>query len=138
MSAVDAGLAGEYAAIYAYGAAAVHLEGPVRETADALEAEHRERRDALLDYCGARGLDAGAAEPGYDLAPIADAEGAQALLLEVEERLTTVWRAGLASTEPDEREICLDMYTASAQALARLRQASGEPVADPWPGRPED
>lgn len=138
MSVVDTGLAGEYAAIYAYGTVTVHLEGQARETAEALESEHRERRDALLDYYDAQGWEAGAAEPGYDIERVADAEAAQTVLLEVEERLTTAWRAGVASTEPAEREICLNMYTASAESLARLRLATGQPVADPWPGRPED
>lgn len=137
MSVVDTGLAGEYAAIYAYMTVTVHLEGDARETAESLEVEHRERRDALLDLYDAEGWEAGAAEPGYDIEPVSDAEGAQAVLLDVEERLATAWRAGVASQEAAEREICLNMYTASAQSLARLRLAIGEAIADPWPGRPD-
>ncbi|WP_100445739.1 DUF4439 domain-containing protein [Glycomyces xiaoerkulensis] len=136
MSVVDTGLAGEYAAIYAYGAATVHLGGAARDLAEAVEAEHRDRRDALLDYYDAHGWEAFAAEPGYDLDPIEDAEGARELLLGIEERLATAWRAGIASDEPAEREICLNMFTDGAKVLARWRTVLGETAADPWPGRP--
>ena len=104
MTVVDTGLAGEYAAIYAYGAVAVHLSGAPRDLAEALEAEHRERRDALLDFYDEHGLEAVHAEAAYDIEPIGDAATAQALLLDVEERLTTTWRAGVASEDPAERE----------------------------------
>lgn len=137
MTAVDTGLAAEYAAIYAYGAAAVHLDGDPRALAEELEAEHRSRRDALLDYYDANGLEAPSAEPGYDIEPITDAEGAQRLLLAVEENVTSTWRAGLAPGPLGEREICLDRYTESAVSLARWRLAAGVAAADPWPGRPQ-
>lgn len=137
MTAVDTGLAAEYAAIYAYGAAAVHLDGDPRSRAEALEAEHRSRRDALLDFYDAHGLEAAPAAAGYDFEPITDAAGAQQLLLAVEEDVTATWRAGVAATEPNEREICLKMYADSAVSLARWRLAIGQSVADPWPGRPE-
>ncbi|GAB3222844.1 hypothetical protein GCM10027447_10000 [Glycomyces halotolerans] len=137
MSVVDAGLAGEYAAVYAYGTAAVHLAGTARDLAEAVEAEHRERRDALLDYYDAQGWEAAPAEPGYDIDPIDGAEAAQTLLIGIEERLTTTWRAGIASDEPAEREICLNMLVASAKVLARWRVVAGEKAADPWPGRPD-
>ncbi|MEU6859428.1 DUF4439 domain-containing protein [Glycomyces sp. NPDC046736] len=136
MTATDDGLAAEYAAIYAYGAATVHLDGDPRWVAESLEAEHRSRRDALLDYYDANGLDAPPALAGYDFEPLTDAEGAQQLLLEVEANVTTVWRAGLGS-EPEVRELCLDMYIDAAVALARWRIAIGSAAADPWPGRPE-
>jgi hypothetical protein len=137
MTAVDTGLAAEYAAIYAYGAAAVHLDGDPRSMAEALEAEHRSRRDALLDFYDEHGLEAAPAAPGYDFEPLVDAAGAQELLLSVEENVTATWRAGVAATEPREREICLRMYADSAVSLARWKLAIGQSVADPWPGRPE-
>ena len=137
MTVVDAGLAGEYAAIYAYGTLAVHLEGAVRDLAEALEFEHRERRDALLDFYDSHGLEAAPAQAGYDIEPVEDAESAQALLMDMEERLATTWRAGLASEEPSEREICLNMLLDASKALARWKIAVDENVADPWPGRPE-
>ncbi|GAB3647296.1 ferritin-like domain-containing protein [Glycomyces tarimensis] len=137
MTAVDTGLAGEYAAIYAYGTAAVHLSGDVRDFAEGIEAEHRDRRDALLDYYDAHGLEAAPAPAAYDIEPVEDAETAQALLLDIEERLTTTWRAGLASEEPSEREVCLNMFLDSAKALARWKITVGQAAADPWPGRPE-
>jgi hypothetical protein len=138
MSAVDAGLAGEYAAIYAYGTAAVHLSGAARDLAESLEAEHRDRRDALLDFYDGHGLEAAPAHASYEMAPVDDAETARALLLEVEERLATTWRAGVASEEPTEREICLNMFMDCARALARWRIATGDSAAEPWPGRPEE
>ena len=102
-----------------------------------LEAEHRSRRDALLDFYDEHGLEAAPSLAGYDIEPIADAAGAQRLLLAVETNVTTAWRAGVASTEPRDREICLRMYGDAAVALARWRIAVGESAADPWPGRPE-
>jgi hypothetical protein len=136
MTAVDTGLAAEYAAIFAYGALTVHLDGDPRALAEELESEHRARRDALLDYYDAHGLEAAPSETGYDIDRVADAEGAQEVLLGVEQSVTTAWRAGVAATEPSEREICLRMYADSAVSLARMRLATGRPVADPWPGRP--
>ena len=137
MSAVDTGLAGEYAAIYAYGTAAVHLDGAARDLAEALEAEHRDRRDALLDYYDEHGLEAAPAKAAYDIEPIEDAESAQALLLEVEERLATAWRAGVSAEAAEERELCLDMLIACARVLARWKIVVGRAAAEPWPGRPE-
>jgi len=137
MTAVDTGLAAEYAAIFAYGAMTVHLDGDPRSTAEGLDAEHRSRRDALMDYYNANGLDAAPSEAGYDIERVDDAEGAAAVLLAVEQSVTTAWRASLATTDPGEREICLSMYTESAVSLARFRLAVGQSVAAPWPGRPE-
>ncbi|PRY62088.1 DUF4439 domain-containing protein [Glycomyces artemisiae] len=137
MTAIDTGLAAEYAAIYAYGAAAVHLDGDPRSQAEALESEHRSRRDVLLDHYAAAGADAPPPESAYDVGVIGDAAAAQDLLTTVEESVAATWRAGLAATDPDERQLCLDMYSAAAVALARWRLAVGQPVADPWPGRPE-
>ncbi len=137
MTVVDTGLAAEYAAIYAYGAATVHLEGDPRSMAEELDAEHRSRRDTLLDFYDEHGLEAAPSEAGYDIEPVADSAAAQELLLGVEQSVTAAWRAGVASTEPNEREICLRMYGASAVSLARFRLAVETSVADPWPGRPE-
>jgi hypothetical protein len=136
MTVVDTGLAAEYAAIYAYGAAAVHLDRDPRSTAEDLEAEHRSRRDSLLDFYDEHGLEAAPSLPGYDIEPIADAASAEELLLGIEESVTAAWRAGVAATDPNEREMCLLMYGASAVSLARWRLAIGQSVADPWPGRP--
>jgi hypothetical protein len=138
MTAVDTGLAGEYAAIYAYGTAGVRLSGAPRDLAEALEAEHRDRRDALLDFYEDRGLEAAPAQAVYDIEPVGDAEAAQALLLDVEERLATTWRAGVASDDPDERELCLSMLMDSAKAMARWKAVLGEAAAGPWPGRPAE
>ncbi|WP_158299670.1 DUF4439 domain-containing protein [Glycomyces paridis] len=137
MTALDTGLAAEYAAIYAYGAAAVHLDGDQRDLAEELDAEHRARRDALLDFYEAHGLDAAPAAPAYEVGPVTDAEGAQQVLLAVEQDVATAWRAGLAPGDLGEREICLDMYTEAAVSLARWRIAIGVTAADPWPGRPQ-
>ncbi|MEU5156301.1 DUF4439 domain-containing protein [Glycomyces sp. NPDC021274] len=136
MTVVDTGLAAEYAAIYAYSAATVHLDGDPRWIAEELESEHRSRRDALLDFYDEHGLEAAPSLAGYDIEPVADAAAAQELLLGIETSVTATWRAGVASTEPHEREICLRMYGDSAVALARWRLAVGRSAADPWPGRP--
>ncbi|GAA1673833.1 hypothetical protein GCM10009830_20210 [Glycomyces endophyticus] len=137
MTATDTGLAAEYAAIFAYGAAAVHLDGDAREQAEALDSEHRSRRDALLDHYAAAGAEAPAPAAGYDVGVVADAAAAQELLTAVELDVTATWRAGAAATDPEERRLCLDMYAASAVSLARWRLAIGQAVADPWPGRPQ-
>lgn len=137
MTVVDTGLAAEYAAIYAYSAATVHLDGDPRWIAEELEAAHRSRRDALLDFYGEHGLEAAPPQAGYDIEPVADAAAAQELLLAVEANVTATWRAGVAATEPHEREMCLLMYGESAVTLARWRLGIGQSAADPWPGRPE-
>ncbi|SDK67466.1 protein of unknown function [Glycomyces sambucus] len=137
MTAVDTGLAAEYAAIFAFSAATVHLDGDARDRAEALESEHRTRRDRLLDHYSAAGAEAPAPAAGYDVGVIADAAAAQELLTAVELDVTATWRAGVASSDPEERRLCLDMYAASAVSLAQWRLAIGQAVADPWPGRAE-
>jgi hypothetical protein len=137
MSAVDAGLAGEYAAIFAYGALAVALGDELNLLARALEAEHRDRRDALLDRYDEHGWVAPAPDAAYDVGRAENAEAAAESLLDVEERLATTWRAGVASPDPVERALCLEMYMAAAGSLARWREPLGLVPTTAWPGRPE-
>lgn len=130
-------LAGEHAAIYAYGVLGVRLKGAQAATARAAEAGHRDRRDAALLYLNTTAVTAPAAEPAYALPfAVTDAAAARRLAVVVEERTAGLWRAALAVTQGPARELALDGLTQAAVWAARWRRATGPPPwTVPYPGR---
>ena len=101
MTAIEAAIAGEQAALYAYGLAAPHLEGGDRDRAMGALAAHRARILTL------RANADDAREPGtpggYDVASPGSADEARALLAGVESRLAAVYADLAAETLGEER-----------------------------------
>ncbi|WP_326560349.1 ferritin-like domain-containing protein [Micromonospora sp. NBC_01796] len=135
---LDAALAAEHAAIFAYGPIGVRLAGAAATDARAAEAAHRTRRDALVLLLTTGGGTAPAAAASYELPyPVTDPASALRLAVEIEERTGAVWRAALATTTGVERGRALDALTDCAVRATRWRRTAGvTPATVAFPGRP--
>lgn len=136
--ALLAALAGEHAAIYAYGAIGARLSGKAATEARAAEAAHRDRRDALLARLSSAELTPPPAAPAYTLPfPVTSKATALQLAVQVEERAAALWRAALPATAGADRRAALDALIDTAVRAARFRRAGGvTPVTVPFPGKP--
>lgn len=133
MSATDAAvaaLAGEQAAVYAYGVVAAQLTGPEQRKALSAMAAHRANRDLLLARLDAAAATPSPAAPAYTLpAPVVDAASARALAGLVEDRLAGQWAALAAASDDDQRSSAALV----AQACA-VRSVTWTGVAPVWSG----
>lgn len=136
MSAVDAlqlALAGEHAAVYAYGVAGAWLSGAQRGEALRARDAHRARRDGLRSLVTARRREPVAAEPAYALPrPVQSAKAALSLATLVEERLAAVYADMVGQTSGDLRALAARGLQDAAVRAARWRGTS-----EPFPGLPE-
>lgn len=121
VAGLEEALAGEQAAIYAYGVAGARLPAQLQPAARRLRDAHRARRDVLESALRARGATPRAPAPAYRLpagvgeaAGVGDAAGvgeaAATLLAAVEERLAVRYDALASANDP---------------ALRRLAEAAG-------------
>ena len=115
--AMNASLAGEHAAIYAYGVIGGRLDldsPPVEAATDAVEA-HRARRDGVTALIEAGGGAPVAAEPGYLLpADVVDVGAARTTAQEVEDRCGVLYAALAATATGDLRAYAVDALIDSA------------------------
>src|SRR5579859_6617375 len=113
--ALGAALAAEYAAIYGYGVIGAHLTGAALAQAESAEAAHRTRRDALLVRLSGAGVTPPAPAPVYALPfPVTDADSAQKLAVQLEERTAAIWRVTLGPTSDADRKTALDALVDTA------------------------
>lgn len=130
MSAVDESralqkvLAGEHAAVFAYGALAARLAGSDRDAAITAIESHRARRDELAERLRAQGADPVAAAPAYRLPTrLTGAADARRLATDVEERIADLYGQLVAAADGPLR-------VAAARALA-----GAAVLAATWSGR---
>jgi hypothetical protein len=126
-------IAGEDAAIFAYGVLGPHLTGANLALARQAELDHRNLRDRITETMATPP----AAAPVYEMPfPVVDPETALAAAVTIEERLSVLWRvAVVAATDPTARKTALDALTAGAVRTAALRRAAGAyPGTVPFPG----
>ncbi|TEX52400.1 MAG: hypothetical protein B7C55_00395 [Actinomycetales bacterium mxb001] len=128
MSALAHAIAGEEAAIYAYGLAGARLASTDRDRALGGLAAHRARLLQLRELAGTSALPG--APGGYDVAPPADEPQARALLADVESRLAATYADLAAATSGDER---VNAALAACECEVRAIGWGGEPEA--FPGR---
>jgi hypothetical protein len=132
VDAMNAALAGEHAAIYAYGVIGGRLDygsAPVREATAAWEA-HRVRRAELIALVEAGDADPVVAEPGYRLpTPVDDVADARAVAQLVEDRCSVLY-ATLAATATGE----IRAYAVDALIDAATRGLDWGAQASPLPG----
>lgn len=131
------GLAGEHAAVYAYGVAGARLDGAARERALRGYDRHRDRRDELEARLRRAGVEPVAAEASYALpVPVRSAEDAVLLLTTVEERLAAVWVDVVAAAGRRRDRATLALATGALQdaAVQAVRWRGG---SVPFPGLPE-
>jgi hypothetical protein len=142
---LNAALAAEQAAIYAYGPIGVRLTDDARDDARAAEAAHRNRRDALISRLAAASAPPSAGPTqgpapvpaGYALPfPVVDRTTALKLAVHVEDGVAATWRAALGATEGADRVTALSALTDAAVRATRWRRAAGvTPLTVPFPGK---
>jgi hypothetical protein len=92
VTALQAALAAEDAAIYGYGVAGAQLSGTSQTTAQQYWTEHRQARDKLAAMITARGATPVAAQAYYDLPfPVSDAVTARELAGRLEDGVTAAY-----------------------------------------------
>ncbi len=131
MSLVDAlnvVLAGEYAAIYAYGIVAAHVTGEQQIRALSVMADHRQQRDRLRAQIIDQGGTPVAGEALYQVpSPVTSPKQARDLACLVEDRLSGQWAAVAAASE-DPAAAALTSVQCSVRATSWTGSA---PI---WPG----
>jgi hypothetical protein len=126
----------EHQAIYGYGALGPYLGTQnQRNSAMAAQSVHRTRRDALEALLG---RDAPAGEAAYALPDaVTSTAGALRLAAQLEDGVTSAYRAALGSTQGVHRRLALDAMIDAANRAAAWRRAGGQvPGTVPFPGRP--
>ena len=133
MSATDAAvaaLAGEQAAVYAYGVIAAQLYGAQEKQALAAMSAHRANRDLLLAQLQTAGATPSPAAAAYTLpSPVVDAASACTLAGLVEDRLAGQWAALAAASDGEQRSAAALV----AQACA-VRGVTWTGIAPVWSG----
>lgn len=133
MSATDAAvtaLAGEQAAVYAYGVIAAQLSGAQEKQALAAMSAHRANRDLLLAQLQTAGATPSPAAAAYTLpSPVVDAASARTLAGLVEDRLAGQWAALAAASDGEQRSAAALV----AQACA-VRGVTWTGIAPVWSG----
>jgi hypothetical protein len=130
MTDVTTVLAGEQAAVYAYGLAAARLSGAELGAALDAMAAHRAQRDRLVARAAASGTSPGPAPAAYDPPfPVVDAASARRLAALVEDRLAGQW-AGLAASSAGQQRHG-DAVVAQSCAVRSAEWSGAAPV---WNG----
>lgn len=136
VDAMQAALAGEHAAVYAYGVIGGRLDygSNDQELATRLHSAHRSRRDELTDLLTAAGAKPAGAEPAYDLpGDIETAEDARPLGQQVEDRCTVLSAGIVAVATGTVRSFAV---TAQSESAVALLEWGGAPTALPGVERP--
>jgi Domain of unknown function (DUF4439) len=131
---LQAALAGEHAALYAYGRLGVLLEKELRPEAHAAEAAHRLRRDTLIVHLDQIKAPPVKADAAYALPfALTDRQSALRLAIYVEEKVSATWRSALALTSPAP---AAPPAPAASSASAPANTASPSPAVSPRPSSP--
>jgi len=129
VSAMQAALSAEHAAIYGYGVAGAHLTGTDLTAATSDWVAHQVARDSLETMLRAAGVAPVAAAVAYRLPqPVHGAVTAISLAVTLEERVTTAYLALVAGTSPGIRKFGARQVIAAAMRAAAWR---GRTVAFP-------
>lgn len=123
-----AGLAAEYALIYAYGVAGAKIDDDgARALAGDAEYSHRDLRDELTEYMAGIGQIPPPPEAAYTLAdPMGDQSAAIAALVKLEDATAVTWRTVVSATTGDDRRRALDGLGNAASRAALWRRWLGE------------
>lgn len=122
-------LAGEHAAVYAYGVVGARLAGAGGALARAGYSAHQAARDAVAGLLRAANASPVAAQPGYLLpSPVDTPAAAIALAVLVETRLAVSYDAVIGTTDAAAlRRFAVTALTATATRAAQWRLAAHQP-----------
>ncbi|GHA43213.1 hypothetical protein GCM10010372_48930 [Streptomyces tauricus] len=133
LTAAQAALAAEHAAVYGYGVVGARIDEGRRTEARAAYDAHRARRDELARTVRDLGGKPGPAAAAYALPfAVADAESALRLAAELEDRVAGVYSDLVRAAEGDRRQAAARSLRDAAVRAVRWR---GESV--PFPGLAE-
>jgi hypothetical protein len=138
VAVLQAALAAEHAAVWAYDLASAFVTGSAAgELHDAVSA-HQARRDATQRLLADAGVQPVPPEPGYlTPEPVTDMVSAVRLAITAETDVAGAWRAVLERSAPDPaiRGMALDALVDAAVRASRWRASAGiAPVTVPFPG----
>jgi hypothetical protein len=141
VSALQAALAAEDAAIFGYGVAGAHLAGRRRLAAEQDWTGHNRARDALAAMISRLGAVPVAAQAFYRLPfPVQDAASARALAAYLEDGVTRAYLGVVAVSDPGLREFGALAMQGSARRAAYWRGSTqafpGLPAGALLPARP--
>lgn len=131
-------LRAEYAAVFAYGLISAYSRPDRATTISTATAEHRARRDAIIDALGTAKVTAPVAEAAYTVPfPVTDPLSAAKLAIAVENDTAVAWRSALERAEAEAtKRSCVEALTDCALQMARWRIiASVNPVTTAFPGK---
>ena len=132
ITALQAALAAEQAAVYGYGVAGAHLSGANQLVAQQYWTVHREARDTLTGMITALGATPVAALAYYDLPfPVTGAASAEVLAAHLEDGVTAAYLGVVAVSEASLRTFGAQAMQAAAGRAAHWR---GSTIA--FPGLP--
>ncbi|UYM04477.1 ferritin-like domain-containing protein [Solicola gregarius] len=119
VEALQDALAGEHAAVYAYGVIGGRLDYGTRyqDLATGLYADHRDRRDALTQYVADAGAEPVAAEAAYELPVAVESDtDAQRLGQQLEDRCSVLYAGVVATATGGPRSFAVEALGGSALA----------------------
>jgi hypothetical protein len=132
VTALQAALAAEQAAVYGYGVAGAHLSGANQAIAQQYWTVHREARDTLTAMITALGATPVAALAYYNLPfPVTSAASAEVLAAHLEDGVTAAYLGVVAVTDASMRTFGAQAMQAAAGRAAHWR---GSTIA--FPGLP--
>ncbi len=125
-------VSGENAAIYAYGVIGPHLTGADRALATQAELDHRNLRDQISETMPSPPAAAAVYQMPF---PVTGVATALAAAVEVEERVSVLWRAAaVAATGPDRQTALVALVNGAIRTAAFRRAAGAYPGTVPFPG----
>ncbi len=133
VTALQAALAAEHAAVYGYGVAGAQLTGKRQAAAQRDWNEHQQARDALVSLLQARGAAPVAAATSYRLPfSVRSARSAVSLAALLEDRVTTAYLGLVGLTDPALRSFgARSVQAAALRATAWRRQTVAFPGLSP-------
>lgn len=142
--ALSQALSVEYATIYGYGIVSAHSRSDVNDLVSQSIAQHRARREAVIEMLTSRSITPPVPAAGYQLPePVNDPDDAVNLAVRMEQDTATAWRVVLEQTPAGsegnaDRAFAVDALSQAAVLAARWRRVLGVwPQTQAFPGGTE-
>jgi len=139
IAALQAVMAAEHAALWAYGLVAAY-DPAVSDTVTDMITSHQGMRDTAANLIVSGGATPVGPAPAYQTPqPVTDAKSALALALTIESDCAVAWRAVIGRTADSSlRGTALSSLTDCAMRMVTWRQTAKDPVVTvPFPGDPD-